>query len=177
MIPTFSKADLWLVSVAGIVGSTLMFVLLSSAPPTYKNSLGLVGIGLGCVCLGLWFHTRRRFSRSPILLQETILIASGNSAEIVFLPKTPITNPVLVLRAYGQGPQTVIVEDVEISGLNALPSARSIEHWQHGVSYPGFLNAAGDPPGKAPLKILVRNVGKNTVAVYAHVSQVTTRKD
>jgi hypothetical protein len=179
---TLSKIDLFFIIATSIVGSALMFTILSSVHFSRGISISILGIGLVCTCLAFWHYTRPRCKDVKALLQETVLIAAGNSAEIVFLPKAPIVNPVLYLRSHNHIVSKVIVEDIWCEGQGLLPKPIPIEHWQDGVTYPGFLNAlqdfvANDFPPPVPLKILVRNTGPTTAVVCAYITESSAHKE
>jgi hypothetical protein len=184
MASKISKTDFVIASVAGIVGTVLMYVLLSSVKPTAKLSLGV--LVLAHVCFATWLvarnRQRRRYGKS--VLRETVLVEAGASSVINFSPVKPIENPVLFLRAFGKDkPPLVVVEDIWRNGQNVVFGPHPIDFWEKGVAYPGFLNviqdAAGDMVPSPPLKIVVRNQGPNMVVVYAHITTAphTTNKD
>jgi hypothetical protein len=181
MARRLSKSDLTITVVTSIVGIALTYVLLSSVYPTRKldlRLLSLVGIALGCTSLFIWHLLKRRHFHKygRTLMRETVIVDGESSAEIIFSPKKPIENPVLLLRSYGKSDPVVMVDNIWRNGDSIILSPHPIETWRCGVAYPGFLNMLQDPIGDRvqppPLKILVRNASPRPVAVYAHISEL-----
>ena len=154
--------DYWLISIATLIGMTLVFVLLSALHSTIAHAT--IGVTTGLLLLGIGFGILRpAFSRRRHEIQEFLesaAIPRGARVEITFEPDQALRNPRLSLSTRARD---VTVDEVWVYEQGTLRAPQPIALWSRGVYYKGVVSQ------HKKLTILISNNGQQTANIIARL--------